>query len=51
MRTTPEDLVPEPYDDTAIQSMVTVPGSARMRSAITNTAPFRTPTSSTSLSW
>ena len=49
IRTTPEDLVPAPYDDTAIQSMVTGVDSARARSAITITAPLRTPTISRSL--
>ena len=48
MRTTPEDFVPEPYDDTAIQSISTQASSARARSAITMTAPLSTPTSSRS---
>ena len=46
MRTTPDDLVPEPYDEIAIQSCSTGRLSRRLRSAITMTAPFRTPTSS-----
>ena len=49
IRTTPDDFVPEPYDEMAIQSIGTVPGSARMRSAMTRIAPLRTPTSSRSL--
>lgn len=49
IRTTPEDWVPAPYDETAIQSMVTGVDSARARSAITITAPLRTPTMSRSL--
>src|SRR3954468_16221237 len=49
IRTTPEDWVPAPYDDTAIQSMVTGVDSARARSAMTITAPLRTPTISRSL--
>ena len=48
MRTTPEDFVPEPYDDTAIQSIWTGRCMARARSAITMTAPLSTPTSSSS---
>ena len=50
MRTTPDDLVPEPYDETAIQSIWTGRCMARARSAITMTAPFSTPTSSGSRS-
>src|SRR5690606_1632249 len=49
IRTTPEDWVPAPYDDTAIQSMVTGVDSARARSAITITAALSTPTISRSL--
>src|SRR6478735_6766195 len=49
IRTTPDDWVPAPYEDTAIQSMVTGEASARARSAITITAPLRTPTMSRSL--
>ncbi len=48
MRTTPEDDVAEPYDETAMNSMVSGTVSSRDRSAITITAPLRTPTSSTS---
>ena len=48
IRTTPEDLVPEPYDDTAIQSIWAGECSARARSAMTMTAPLSTPTSSRS---
>lgn len=48
IRTTPDDLVPMPYEETAIQSMVTLECSVRARSAITMTAPFRTPTISRS---
>jgi hypothetical protein len=48
IRTTPEDRVPEPYEDTAIQSISTGMCIARARSAITMTAPFSTPTSSSS---
>ena len=44
MRTTPLDLVPEPYDDTAIQSISRCRRKLRARSAITITAPRRTPT-------
>ena len=40
--------MPEPYDDTAIQSMVTGWWIARARSAITITAPLSTPTRITS---
>jgi hypothetical protein len=43
MRTTPEDIVPEPYDDTAIQSISTWRSNALARSAITMTAPFEHP--------
>ena len=50
MRTTPDDFVPEPYEDTAIQSIWTGSRMARARSAITMTAPFSTPTSSSSRS-
>ncbi len=49
IRTTPEDCVPAPYEDTAIQSIVTGVDSARARSAITITAPLSTPTISRSL--
>ena len=49
IRTTPEDWVPAPYEDTAIQSIVTGVDSARARSAITITAPLSTPTISRSL--
>jgi len=49
IRTTPEDFVPEPYEDTAIQSMCALVCSFRARSAITMTAPLRTPTRSRSL--
>src|SRR6476620_809064 len=49
MRTTPLDLVPDPDDDTAIQSTGAVTGRARIRSAMTMTAPLRTPTSRRSL--
>src|SRR3954451_11527158 len=49
IRTTPEDWVPAPYDDTAIQSIVTGVDSVRARSAMTITAPLRTPTISRSL--
>ena len=49
IRTTPEDLVPEPYEEMAIQSIRQWIDSARDRSAMIITAPFRTPTSSTSL--
>ena len=48
IRTTPLDFVPEPYEETAIQSIVTFAVSARLRSAMTITAPLRTPTSSRS---
>ena len=48
MRTTPEDLVPDPYDEIAIQSICTGRCIARARSAITMTAPLSTPTSSRS---
>ncbi len=50
MRTTPEDFVPDPYEDTAIQSIVTGECRARARSAMTMTAPLRTPTRRMSLS-
>src|SRR5690349_12668442 len=49
IRTTPEDWVPAPYEDTAIQSMVSGVDKARARSAITITAPLSTPTMSRSL--
>ena len=49
IRTTPDDLLPEPYEDTAIQSIWQWMLSARDRSAITITAPLSTPTSSSSL--
>ncbi len=49
IRTTPDDLVPEPYDDTAIQSISTWRVNARAMSAITITAPRRMPTISSSL--
>jgi hypothetical protein len=49
IRTTPEDFVPEPYDDTAIQSISTCRPKALARSAITMTAPRRTPTMRISL--
>ena len=45
MRTTPDDLVPDPYDETAIQSMGAAMRSSRAKSAMTMTAPFSTPTS------
>jgi len=48
IRTTPEDLVPEPYEEIAIQSIWTGRCMARDRSAMTMTAPFSTPTSSRS---
>src|SRR3954468_11715952 len=49
MRTTPEDDVAPPYDDTAMKSIVTIADvSARDRSAMTMQAPLSTPTSSTS---
>ena len=48
IRTTPEDRVPEPYEETAIQSIWTGMCIARARSAITMTAPLSTPTSSSS---
>ena len=44
MRTTPLDLVPEPYDEIAIQSISTCRSRLRARSAITITAPRRMPT-------
>ena len=43
MRTTPEDEVDEPYEETAMNSIVTGVPSARDRSAITMTAPLSTP--------
>jgi hypothetical protein len=46
MRTTPDDFVPEPYDETAIQSIAALILSSREKSAMTMTAPFSTPTSS-----
>src|SRR3954453_11924501 len=49
IRTTPEDWVPAPYGDSAIQSIVTGLDSVRARSAMTITAPLRTPTISRSL--
>ena len=49
MRTTPELEVPEPYEEIAIQSISQCTLNARERSAITMTAPFSTPTRSTSL--
>ena len=49
MRTTPLDVVPEPYDETAIQSMSTDRDNDRARSAMTITAPLSTPTSRRSL--
>ena len=49
IRTTPLDLVPEPYDDTAIQSISRCRWKLRARSAITMTAPRRMPTISRSL--
>ncbi|CAM5334214.1 hypothetical protein SCALM49S_01607 [Streptomyces californicus] len=49
IRTTPDDWVPAPYDETAIQSIVTGDDRARARSAMTITAPLRTPTMSRSL--
>ena len=51
MRTTPEDCVPMPYDETAIQSIVTCGRSSRARSAMTITAPLSTPTSRMSRPW
>ena len=48
MRTTPLDSVPAPYDEVAIQSISMSRRSSRARSAITMTAPRRTPTSSRS---
>jgi hypothetical protein len=48
IRTTPDDVVPEPYDETAIQSISTCRRRLRARSAITMTAPRSTPTSSRS---
>ena len=48
IRTTPELLVLLPYDDTAMNSIDTGVCMARARSAMIMTAPFRTPTSSTS---
>ena len=49
IRTTPLDLVPEPYDEIAIQSISTCRENDRARSAITITAPRRMPTISRSL--
>jgi hypothetical protein len=49
MRTTPDETVPEPYDETAIQSICTEICMAREMSAMNMTAPFSTPTSNTSL--
>ena len=48
MRTTPDDVVPEPYDEIAIQSISTRLSRLLARSAITMTAPLSTPTSSRS---
>ena len=45
MRTTPDDFVPEPYDEMAIQSVSAGRLRRRLRSAITMTAPLSTPTS------
>ena len=44
IRTTPDEVVPDPYDEIAIQSMLTGRCIARARSAITMTAPLSTPT-------
>jgi len=49
IRTTPEERVPEPYDETAIQSMRAFVCSLRARSAIAMTAPLSTPTRRRSL--
>ena len=48
IRTTPEDFVDDPYEETAIQSICRWMLIARARSAITMMAPLRTPTSRTS---
>jgi hypothetical protein len=48
IRTTPDDLVPDPYDEIAIQSISMCRRKVRARSAITITAPLRTPITSRS---
>ncbi len=48
MRTTPDELVAEPYELTAMNSSCTGSGSARARSVMNITAPLRTPMSSRS---
>ena len=49
MRTTPDDFVPDPYEEMAIQSISMCRSRLRARSAITMTAPLSTPTSRRSL--
>ena len=44
MRTIPDELVDEPYEETAMYSIVTGRLSARAKSAITIAAPLSTPT-------
>ena len=49
IRTTPEDLVAEPYEATAMKSTSTGTSRWRIRSERKNTAPLSTPISSRSL--
>ena len=48
MRTTPDDDVDDPYDETAMNSICAGTGSARAKSVMKKTAPLSTPTSSRS---
>jgi hypothetical protein len=49
MRTTPEESVDDPYEETAMKSTSQSTSIFRIRSARKKTAPFRTPIRSTSL--
>ena len=49
MRTTPEDVVADPYEATAMKSISLETVSWRTRSDRKNTAPLRIPSSSRSL--
>ena len=48
MRTTPDECVAEPYEDTDMKSISQGTVSSRTRSAVKNTAPFRIPITSRS---
>ena len=48
MRTTPDDDVDDPYDETAMNSICAGTGSARAKSVMKKIAPLSTPTSSRS---